>query len=151
MLKRNEVQVFRLNSIENHSIQLNPRMCLKAIRFLPRSDAQISVHATLPKHAAEDERVFQAACAENEVRGGYSFEVRDSPRDSGSICLTGRRIPRIPTGERLLENISTDPEPKQTHRQPRYEQPRRSFEHNSTLKSAQTAKPLPRLHHRLNP
>jgi hypothetical protein len=151
MLKWHEMHMLGTATIENRSIQLNPRMRLKAIRFFPRPDAQIGVHATVPKHAAEGERLFQAACAEKEVRGGFSFKVRDSPRASQSICLTRRQIPRIPTGERLPKNRSTDPEPKQTHSQPRYEQPRRSFEHNSTLKSAQTAKPAPSLHHRLNP
>jgi hypothetical protein len=90
MLERNEMQVLGPATIDNGSVQLNPRMRLKAIRFLPRSDAQISVHAALPKHAAEDERAFQAACAEKEkdVRGGYNFKVRDSPRHRQSICLT---------------------------------------------------------------
>jgi hypothetical protein len=68
-------------------------MCLKAIRFLPRPYAQIGIHATVPKHAAEDERLFQAACAEKEVRGGHSSEVRDSPRDPRCTRLTGLRIP----------------------------------------------------------
>jgi hypothetical protein len=126
-------------------------MRLKAIRFLPRPDAQIGVHATVAKHATEDERLLQAACAEKEVAGGHSFEVRDSPRYPQTVDLTGRRIPRIPRGKRLLKNRPANPEAKQTHSQPRYEQSRRSFEHNSTLKSTQTAKPVPPLHHRLNP
>jgi hypothetical protein len=151
MLKWHEVQMLGSATIDNGSVQLNPRMCLKAIRFLPCPNAQIGVHAALPKHAAEDERQLQAACAEKEVRGGHSFEVRDSPRHPQNICLTRLRIPRIPRGERLLDNRSANPEPKQTHRQPRYEQTRSSFEHNSTLKSAQTAKSAPPLHHRLNP
>jgi hypothetical protein len=88
MLERNEMQMLGPATIDNGSIQLNPRMRLKAIRFLLRSDAQISVHAALPKHTAEDERVFQTACAEKQVRGGYSFKVRDSPRYPQNICLT---------------------------------------------------------------
>lgn len=93
MLKRNEVQVLRLTAIKNRSIQLNPRMRLKPIRFLPRPYAQFGIHATAPKHAAEDERLFQAACAEKEVRGGHSFEVRNSPRDRQSVCFTRLRMP----------------------------------------------------------
>jgi len=151
MLKWHEVQMLGSATIDNGSVQLNPGMCLKAIRFLTCTNAQIGVHAALPKHAAEDERQLQAAYAEKEVRSGHSFEVRDSPRHPQNICLTRLRIPRIPRGELLLENGSAKPEPKQTHRQPRYEQSRRSFEHNSTLKSAQTAKSAPPLHHRLNP
>ena len=88
MFERNEMQMLGPATIDNGSVQLNPRMRLKAIRFLPRSDAQIGVHAMLPKHAAEDERLFQAGCAEKEVRGGYSFKVRNSPRHPQSICLT---------------------------------------------------------------
>ncbi len=151
MLKWREVQMLGGATIDNRSAQLNPRMRLKTIRFLPRPDAQIGVHATPPKHAAEDERQLQAACAEKKVGGGHSLKVRDSPRHPQNICLIRLQIPRIPLGERLLENRPANPETKQTHRQPRYEQSRRSFEHNSTLKSAQTAKPLPRLHHRWNP
>ena len=81
MLKWNEVQMLGTATIDNGSRQLNPCMCLKVIRFLPCPDVQIGVHAAPPKHAAEDERLFQAACAEEEVRGSYSFEVRDPPRD----------------------------------------------------------------------
>jgi len=147
MLKWHEVQMLASATIDNRPVQLNPRMRLKTIRFLPRPDAQIGVHAALPKHAAEDERQLQAACAEKKVRGGDSFEVRDSPRHPQNIGLIRLRIPRIPCGERLLEKRSANPEPKQTPNQPRYEQSRRSFEHNSTLKSAQTAKSAPPLHH----
>ncbi|MGC1597891.1 MAG: hypothetical protein WA774_21245 [Candidatus Acidiferrales bacterium] len=116
MLKRNEVQMLGPATIEDRSIQLNPRMCLKSIRFLPRPDAQIGVHATVPKHAAEDERLFQAACAEKEVRSRYSFKMRDARRHPQSIRLSRLRIPRIPPVEWLLKNRFANSEPKQTHR-----------------------------------
>jgi len=149
MLERNKMQMLSPAAIDNVAFHLYPGVRLETISFFPRPDSDCCIQAPAPEHPAENERLFQATGSKKKIHGGDSFEVRDSPRDVQRICFESLRIPR--RGASILKNCPANPETKQAHRKPRNEQTRRSFEHNSALKSAQTAKPAPPPHHRLNP
>lgn len=132
-------------TIDNVSSHLDPSVRLETIRFLPCSDAQICIQASAPEHTAEDERLFQAGRKEKKIRGSDRVQVRDSSRDIQSIWFARLRI--LHGDARFLENNPAKPEAKQAHREPCNRQRDHSFEHNSTLESAQTTKPAKPLHH----
>jgi hypothetical protein len=51
-------------TIHNVSCHLYPGVRLETVCLFPRSNAQSGIHASAPEQTAENEGMFEAACAE---------------------------------------------------------------------------------------